>query len=129
MTATPDPHPADALDSRLTAFELRLWRGLLLGRTALPIAIVPSVAVAVEEGRLDRSALRVWAALVLWTAASTPFLWPRLEWARRLPVAFSLEAGVLSLLLLVGFGTRQWHVVHSATPLIFCAIFVSVRAT
>ena len=128
------PGPASALDlltefqTGVRRFELRLYRALLIARALLPVATLAVILSATLDGQAGRAATIVWVVLALWTAGTTPWLWSRFEWARRMPVPVWLEISALVALVLVGLGTRPWHLLHCFVPLVFVGLFVSEKA-
>lgn len=121
--------PIEQLERDVAAFEQRLWQVLVAARFLLPVAILLSLTTASLGRSFHQTGTLVWALLALWTGATTRYVWSHLERLRGLPWPFRVETAVLVGLLFAGLGTREWHIVHSAIPLIFCAVFVSVPAT
>ena len=120
--------PQAALAGRVTAYERRLYRALLLARALVPTAILCVLAAAATHNDASVAATAVWAAIAAWTCTTSPLIWSRLDWVRRFPLPARLETAAFVLLVFFGAGARPWHLLHSFVPLVFVALFVGERA-
>ncbi|MCB0872245.1 MAG: hypothetical protein KDC36_02575 [Thermoleophilia bacterium] len=126
---TPAPPSTEQLEHRVAAFARRLYRSTLVARAVFPLTALAAVLLAPpqDDGNsvLTRAA---WLVLVLWTLGTLPLAWSRLDWVTRVPWIVRIEVMVFLALIVLGWGSRSWHLLHAFVPLSFAAFFLRPRA-